>query len=91
MSKVQPQIADLITVVKAFAKARDVSEATASSQVLGRGGRIDSLREGRDIGVFKLNRAFQFMSDNWPEDSDVAWPDGIERPQPGHNTPKGKR
>lgn len=91
MSKAQPQIAALITVVEAFARARDVSNATASGQVLGRGGRLETLRQGQDMGVIALNRAMQFMSDNWPEDSDTKWPEGIERPKPVRTEAKPKR
>ncbi len=71
-------IQSLLMVVDAFREARQVSDARVSTLVFNDGGKVKQLREGRDIGVLTSMRAFQWFSDNWPENA--QWPDGVQRP-----------
>jgi hypothetical protein len=68
-------------LVKAYGAATGLAEATISTRVFNDGQRIEMLRSGRDVGVRKLERAIQWLSDNWP--SDAKWPRNIERPKQG--------
>lgn len=70
----------LIRVIEAYCAGRGVSEARASTLIFNGGGRVKQLREGRDIGVLQASKAFQWLSDNWPDGA--AWPDGVIRPSP---------
>lgn len=72
-------IQSLLMVVDAFREARQVSDARVSTLVFNDGGKIKQLREGRDIGVLTSLRAFQWFSENWPDNA--SWPNGVQRPQ----------
>lgn len=72
-------IADLLRIVDAFAAARKVSDARASTLIFGDGSRVKHLRHGGDMGVRRIQRALHWLSDNWPNGAD--WPADIARPE----------
>lgn len=73
-------VVDFLAVLDAFARAKKLSESRASTYALGGGHRAASIRAGGEIGVNRMGEALRYMSDNWPEDSEIGWPDGIARP-----------
>lgn len=77
-------IPTFLTLVDRFCAAQGIAEATLSTKLLKAGGRIGALRAGHtDIGVKRLARAVQWLSDHWPQENgkDLAdWPHGIPRP-----------
>lgn len=68
----------LLTLVDAYRLAHKVSDARVSTLVFNDGGRIAMLRDGKDIGTRRLERAIQWFSDNWP--ADAVWPTEVQRP-----------
>lgn len=79
-------IADLLRIVDAFAAARKVSDARASTLIFGDGTRVKHLRNGGDMGVRRIQRALFWLSDNWPEGG--SWPVDINRPE-AHSSSRG--
>jgi hypothetical protein len=75
---VMDALAAFFRVVDAYCSGRGVSEARASTLIFNSGDKIAGLRAGRDIGVRRLDRAFRFLADNWPEGA--AWPADVPRP-----------
>jgi len=73
---------DFITVVDAFLAATGRAESTLAGQLFrGASNRIYEIRHvGRGIKTDTLDRAMQWMSDNWPTRSPVRWPVTVERP-----------
>ena len=53
--------------------------STVSRLATGSGETIARLKRGRTITIRRAARAFQYLSDNWPEDQE--WPSEIPRPQ----------
>jgi hypothetical protein len=70
-------IADLI---QHLATARGWTETYASRMSAGSGDLLCRLRAGNSVTLRRANTIVQRISELWPED--LAWPDGIERPQP---------
>ena len=74
-------IPTFLTLVDRFCAAQGIAEATLSTRLLNAGGRLAALRDGQtDIGVKRLARAVQWLSDHWPEGAE--WPVSIPRPAP---------
>lgn len=71
-------IDQFLTTVDAYAQATGLAEATVATRLFNDGKGIARLREGRDIGVRKLEEKLAWLSANWPDGAD--WPIGIERP-----------
>lgn len=72
-------IGQFLSAVDAFCAARGISEARASTIILNGGGRIGAIRSGAsDIGARTLDKAMQWLSDNWPEHA--VWPADVPRP-----------
>ena len=71
-------IADLLTVVSAFATARNLSEGRVSTLAFGDGTRLKHLRSGGDMGARRIERAMAWFSSNWPEGAN--WPADVPRP-----------
>ncbi len=67
-----------LSVVDAYRAARSVSDARMSTLIFNDGSKIKMLRSGGDIWVLTLLRAFQWLSDNWPENA--VWPHSVARP-----------
>lgn len=70
--------ADLLVLARAYAAAENVGFTTISSRVFNDGKKLDAIASGADIYSGRLNRAFQWFSDNWP--ADLPWPEGLARP-----------
>jgi hypothetical protein len=66
------------SLVEAFCIASGHAEATLSGKVFSDGKRIAALRSGSDIGVRRLSRAIEWLSDNWPPNA--SWPEDVYRP-----------
>lgn len=67
------------SLVEAFCIASGHAEATLSGKVFSDGKRIAALRSGSDIGVRRLSRAIEWLSDNWPPNA--SWPEDVYRPK----------
>lgn len=71
----------LIAVTDVYGSALGIGRKRVSTIVLNRGATLDLVAEGKaDVGTKTLERAMQWLSDNWP--SDAEWPEGVERPVP---------
>lgn len=73
-------IASLLKVVCVYRVAAGLSRSTVSWRMFGDTKKLASLEAGKDIQVTRLERAFQWLSDSWPEDA--VWPPEVERPEP---------
>lgn len=73
-------IDNLLPLIEPFCTARRISEARLSNLLFNDGKRIKAIRErNSDIGSRGLRDAFQWFSDNWPEDAE--WPASVLRPE----------
>ena len=61
-----------------FAERTGQSVSTVSRRATGSGDTIARLRRGRAITTRRAERAFLFLSENWP--ASVEWPVHIPRP-----------
>jgi hypothetical protein len=68
----------LLSLLEAYAKARDLAPSYVATQVFGSGTMYRRLVDGSDITVGRLEGAVQWFSNNWP--ADTAWPEGLPRP-----------
>lgn len=75
----------LIHLIEAYAAARGMSTARASTIALNAGHTYQSLLDGKDITIGRFERAMLWFSQNWPEGA--SWPDGVERPKPDQSPP----
>lgn len=73
-------VGSLFSVVEGFCRAEGVPESTVSWRVFNDGKRLAQVRAGADIGVRRLERAMQWLSDNWPDGAE--WPETVARPKP---------
>ena len=74
-------IVQLIAVADTYCAAREVSRSSVSKILLHRSSLLSDMEEGsRDLATGNFERCMQWFSENWPEE--VAWPDGVDRPQP---------
>lgn len=67
-----------LLLVDEYGKASGLADATLSSRLFNDGKRISSVRAGAEIGVRRLEKATQWLSDNWPQEAN--WPDQVPRP-----------
>ncbi len=72
-------IDEFLNLVGLYRKHTGLAESTVSHRLFNDGKRIEMLRDGRDVGIRKVEDAVQFLSDNWPDA--VVWPKKIERPK----------
>ncbi|KFG68678.1 hypothetical protein JH26_14475 [Microvirga sp. BSC39] len=70
----------LLTLFDPFCEARRISAARLSTLLFNDGKRILLLKNGGDIGSRRLQEAFQWLSDHWPEGAE--WPSDVPRPAP---------
>lgn len=75
-------IDQFLELVDLYAEKEGVARTVVSFRLFNDSKRIGMLRDDadRDVGIRKVERAVQFLSDNWP--SGVAWPKAIARPAP---------
>ena len=81
MYRINPAMTSVLaflTLVDAYCFATKMAEATLASRLFNDGKRIGQVRAGADIGARRLERAMQWLSDNWPENAD--WPEDVARP-----------
>lgn len=71
-------IASLLKVVRVYQFATGLGQSTVSWRVFGDTKKLGALEAGKDIQVTRLEKAVQWLSDNWPEDA--VWPDDVDRP-----------
>ena len=71
-------IGSFLDIVERFCAASNVSESTVSSRAFNDGKRLSQIRGGADIGVRRLERAVQWLSDHWHDGAE--WPQGVPRP-----------
>lgn len=67
----------LLTLARAYAVAEGVELSTVSSRVFNDGKKLAAIAAGADIYSSRLERAFAWFSEHWP---DTPWPDEIPRP-----------
>ena len=70
----------LVALCDLFAEVTGRSVSTVSRRATGSGDTIARLRRGCAITTRRAERAFQFLSEHWPEP--VEWPAHIPRPTP---------
>ena len=68
----------LVALCALFAESTGRSISTVSRHATGSGETIARLRRGHTITTRRAERAFRFLSENWP--GTVEWPAGIPRP-----------
>jgi len=73
-------IDQFLELVDLYAEKAGLAQSTVSTRLFNDGKRLDMLRDGRDVGIRKVEEAVQFLSDNWP--AGVAWPKAVARPVP---------
>ena len=73
-------IDQFLELVDAYAAATGLAESTISTKLLNDGKGIARLRDGKDIGVRKVEEKLAWLSTNWPPDA--VWPSEIPRPAP---------
>ncbi len=76
----------ILTLARAYSKARNISMARTSSLVRSYGGFLKRLEEGGDCRTRTYNHCLKWFSDHWPEGLD--WPSDIPRPAPADNEEK---
>ncbi len=72
--------AHLISLIEAYSEAKGLSPSRVTTLVMNSGAVFGHLVQGGDITVGRYERAVLWFSTNWP--ADVAWPEGVSRPQP---------
>jgi hypothetical protein len=70
----------MIALCDAFAAHKEVSHWRVSFMVRGDGQFFHKLKTGKSCTLKTAGLVLRWFADHWPED--LAWPDGIERPQP---------
>jgi hypothetical protein len=73
-------IDQLLRVADQYGQASRLSPSRVSTIIFNDGKILRKLGEGGDITTSRLERALQWLSDNWPEGAE--WPDGVPRPAP---------
>ena len=68
----------LVALCDLFAERTGQSVSTVSRRATGSGDTIARLRRGRAITTRRAERAFLFLSENWP--ASVEWPSHVPRP-----------
>jgi hypothetical protein len=69
----------LLRVADLYGSALSLERSTVSWRIFGDTKKLPAIHAGADIQVKRLERAMQFLSDNWPEGAE--WPAEIARPQ----------
>ncbi|WP_144049202.1 hypothetical protein [Liberibacter crescens] len=65
-------------MIETYCSAYRISETTLSTYIFNDGKRINSIRRGSDVGTRRLESAFRWLYDRWPENT--PWPDNISHP-----------
>lgn len=70
----------LLSVAASYADLVGIKRTWLSTMIFRDGKRLDAIAAGRDLNTGTFERAMQWLSDNWPPDTD--WPAGVARPEP---------
>lgn len=70
----------LVKLCGLFAEYTGRSVSTVSRYATGSGETVARLCRGKTITTRRAERAFRFLSENWPDPAE--WPAGIPRPAP---------
>ena len=75
---------EFLKVVDVYQTASGKAEATLSNAIFAQGQRLTLIRAGgADLSTRSLERAMQWLSDNWPEtEPRTVWPRDVPRPTP---------
>jgi hypothetical protein len=71
-------IEKILILAQTASMALGVTERSLAVQAFNDAIKFERLKEGKDIGVRRAQKAIQWFSDNWPDDTE--WPASIERP-----------
>lgn len=71
-------IEQFLQIVDRFAAAHGISDATLSTRLFNDGKRVAAIREGRDVGARRIDRALLYMVERWPPGAE--WPASVPRP-----------
>lgn len=77
----------LVRLCGLFAEYTGRSVSTVSRYATGSGETVARLCRGKTITTRRAERAFRFLSENWPDPAE--WPEGIPRPGPVAGTESG--
>lgn len=69
----------LLTVSQEYARATGLEVKTVSWRLFDDNKKLDAIIGGSDIQVRRLEKAMQWLSENWP--AGAVWPEGVPRPQ----------
>lgn len=67
----------LFLLVETYCAHAGIAEATLSSQLFSDGKRLKALRGGADMGVRRMDKAIDWLNENWPDG--CAWPENVAR------------
>lgn len=68
----------LLRVAAEYQRAAGLETSTASWRIFGDTKKLQSIRDGNDIQVKRLEKAMRWLSANWPDGA--TWPDEVARP-----------
>jgi len=69
---------DLLQTADTYCAAVNRSRARIGTIIWNDGARFDAIAKGADTTTRNFEKAMQWFSDNWPDDT--PWPEGVERP-----------
>lgn len=67
-----------LNVAAEYGRAAEVDTTTVSWRLFGDSKKLGAIQTGSDIQVRRLEKAMQWLSDNWPEAA--LWPASVARP-----------
>ncbi len=70
----------IVAVADAYCLATSMSRSRLSTIVFSNGLRLDQIADDSDLTTGSYEKAMQWFSDNWPENT--SWPKDIQRPVP---------
>lgn len=69
----------LLILARAYSVHIGKPLSTVSSRIFDDGKKLDAIVAGGDLYSGRLNKAIQWLSDNWPDD--LQWPESVFRPE----------
>lgn len=80
--------AHIAALTRLLSKRTGHAHSTLSRLATGSGTTFDRIQNGHNITYQRLERIFQYFSDNWPDT--LSWPQEIDRPAPRAMSPDQK-
>ena len=68
----------ILLVADRFGELTNRQRGRVSDMVFRRGGKLQAIADGAELGVRRYERAMGWFSDNWP--AGAEWPEGVHRP-----------